>query len=332
MGRTKKYLTASDILFLTNQGRDIWEKEVGQFSDENICSPVRSGDKDPSFRIKKGNNGIYYGRDYGGEQWSGNAIDLIQKLYNLSFKDACNKIIFDFNLDRGEAVKAEKVIIEIPKVPEKPLLFEFDPMPYSKKHHQYWNRAELYEDFLVANDIFAVKKWAINKKVQPMTDGQITFAYYAKDINGVKILNIGPNVEKKDKWRTNIDKIDYTYLWYMYQYKGLKIKDLNVVKSVKDLMVFKILNFEGTATQSENAYVLEQSMSKILEVCDNPILVMGSDKQGVDTCKKVQSKYNTRYFNTPKNLLPLNINDPFGYACEFGLKSFDKLYRKKLNL
>lgn len=324
MGRIRKYLTASDILFLTDQGRNIWEKEIGRFSEnDNICSPIRT-DKTPSFRIKKGNNGIYYGRDYGGDQWSGNGIDFIQKIYNLSFKDACKKICADFNLDNTEKKEYEKVIT-IVKKKEKQLEIDFSDKPFTKKHHQYWNRGEINEDFLKSHNIFAVKTWAINKVIQLIPDNQITFAYYADDINGVKILNIGPDVLKKDKWRTNINN---SYLWYFSQYSN--VKDLNVVKSVKDLMVFKILDYEGIATQSENREILDTNMERILTVCESPILVMGSDIQGVDTCKPIQQKYNTRYFNTPKNLLKFNINDPFGYVCEFGLKSFDKLYKRKI--
>lgn len=333
MGRTKAFISASDILFLTNQGRDIFEREIGFFTEkENIKSPLRTGDENPSFRIRKSSSGIYYAKDYGGEQWSGNAIDFVQKLYNIDFKEACKKIIADFNLDKNVKSKNYEKVLKLEKEEKKEILKEtvidFEIMPFTKRHHEYWNRAELSEDFLKQYDIYAVKKWAVNKKVQPFTEGQITFAYWASDINKTKILNIGPNVEKKNKWRTDIPN---SYLWYYSNY-NTEIKDFVISKSVKDLMILYAINFEGVATQSENDIVLMSNMGRIKKISESPIIVFGSDKQGVESCKKVQQTFNTRYYNTPKNLLSLGINDPFSYVCEFGLKSFEKHFKNKLKL
>lgn len=332
MSRSKQILTAKEILFLTNQGRDIWEKEVGHFSEgRNIKSPVRSGDANASFRIKKSSSGVYIGTDYGGEQWYGNGIDLIQKMYGLSFKDACKKVIHDFNLDRfTEEVKVTKKVVELPSettTTESDLLIEWDSMPFTKKHHAYWNKGHLTEDFLKQDDIFAVKKLAFNKKVQKLTDSEICFVYYSKELNREKILRVGPEVPKELKWRTNIHN---SYLWYFSELE--KEKDLFVVKSVKDREVMKLLGFTATATQSENARILEQNIPLILNVCENPILLMGSDPQGVKTCKDVQQKFKTRYLNTPKNLLEYDINDPFSYVSEFGLKRFENFVKAKLKI
>lgn len=328
MSRSTQQLTAKDILFLTNQGRDIWEKEVGQFSEtKNISSPVRSGDSNASFRIKRSSNGTFIGTDYGGEQWFGNGIDFIQKIYNLSFKDACKKICYDFNLQPTDKVIASKRIVEIKSEStnsESDLLIEWDSMPFTKKHHKYWNQGCLTEDFLKQDNIFAVSKLAYNKKAQKLTDSEICFVYYSPELNKEKILRIGPEIPKELKWRTNIGN---DYLWFLSEYT--KEKDLFIVKSVKDRMIMKLIGRKASSTQSENASILQKNMPRILNVCERPILLMGSDPQGVQTCKTVQQEFKTRYLNTPKNLLKYDVNDPFSYVSEFGLKRFENFVNLK---
>lgn len=328
MSRTneKKRITVDDILRLTNNGLDIWQKEVPYMTLKcNILSPIRNENR-PSFKIKQSStSGIYIGKDYtSGEIYT--PITLVQKIYHLNFSEALNKIASDFNLQ--PKIKEYSKFIETnykAKLQEpEDLLYEFEEMRFQKTHHEYWNKGELTEDFLRNNNIYAASKFSINKKIIEIPDNQMCFVYIPKDLpyGKLKILRIGVPIE--DKWRTNISNF---YLWDYSNYTK-KVEKLIVCKSRKDEMIMKLLGYNTISVQSENWQILDINMEKIYNICDKPIILFGSDKDGVNKCKIVQQKYNCNYYNTPKSLLP-DINDPFSMVSIKGLRQLERHLKSK---
>lgn len=325
-GLKEKKVSVEDIMYATNNGEDIFKSELNDFSlTTNISSPFRK-DANPSFRVKKSKtSGIYIFTDYTTGD-TGNAIHFIQKLYNLTFPETLDKIAWNFGLKNKEGKKTERIKLEEkPIIESKPILYEYEGIPFKKKEHLYWNRGELQEDFLKKHNIFSASKIAINKKVIKIPSDEMCFIYDPDDVEGIKILRIGPNIDKSQKWRTNIHNS------YIYGYtEAQKEYVLNrwIIKSRKDEMVAKLLGFDTMSIQSENGSILDENMPKLLPLSDNIILCMGSDKQAVDMCKPIQQKYNTKYYNTPKNVLPI-VNDLFSYVAQFGLKSLEKHIKMK---
>lgn len=325
-------ITAKDVLNITNGGEDVFKREIGEISyTRNVKSPFRKDDN-PSFKLKRNSKNEVVGQDYGGNQWFGGAISLIQDLYGLSFTQAINRIWKDFNGNSTSLVKKQTETNHVPKKKE-PLTFEFNDCRFTDNHHKYWNAGGLSEDFLnKEGDIYAIKVWAINKKVQKFSDGEIAFAYVPKDENGnelngrLKILRIGPNVEKNKKWTSNIES---KHLWYLYKYKDKLIDQLFISKSNKDALCTMKLDIPSIATQSENDKVLKTNIPKLLELTPNLILNFGSDEQGVNSSKSVSREYNLKWFNTPRSVLNFDVNDNFAYISEFGEKSFKNLLRIK---
>jgi hypothetical protein len=336
MSRSSKIekITTEDIYRSTSMGREIFEKELGTINpNKNISSPVRGGDNNPSARIKPSKtSGIWLLTDHTtGEFFT--PISFIERIYGLSFQDAVNKIAWDFGLKTDKGIILDKVpLIETKQeVIHKPLLYEFQEMKFKDKHHKYWNAGELYEDYLRKNNVFAASKIAINKKVIKIPSDELCFVYLTGDSQekGMKILRIGPNIQKKDKFRTNITN---HYLWNYYKYKNTYVDNLFVLKSRKDELVMNLLGYDTISSQSENAEILDLNMPKILPLADSIILSYGSDADGVKKSKQVQQKYNTKYYNTPKNLLQFGINDQFSYVAQFGLKSLDNHIKTRLKL
>ena len=174
-----------EIHLLTNNGRDVFIRELGNIPHKTINSPLRT-DKSPSFSLYCGDNGIWRYKDFSTGD-SGSYIDFIKVKYNLSFQDALkyiknelkveNKgVIKDYN--RKEFVKRETII-------------EFSDYPFEGKHREYWDKYELDEQFLRENDVYAVKFWGINGKIRKVQNSRAVFAYWAKDIDKVKILHVG---------------------------------------------------------------------------------------------------------------------------------------------
>lgn len=326
--------TPKKILEMTFGGRTIWEFELGQIQRKNIPSPLRTGDDSPSFRIKQSASGIWNGVDYGGDQWSGNAIDFVQKRYELTFSEAMSKIIQDLGLQ--SRIKEYKPIIQNiqPILIEKDIPYiEFDDVPFDKAHAAYWDKYHLPEDFLRKNNIFRVDKWAINKKIQPKTEGELTFGYWAENIQRAKIMRIGPNVDKGDKWRSGMEN---SYLWNYYRYKNLseKLPYLFTWKSQKDELVARYLDYYSISTQSENAKVMLHSdnVSKINAITKHNIMGFGTDPQGKATSIEITKATGWDWFNIDNHHYKNEgIEDPADFVEEYGLEALDYLLKIKIN-
>lgn len=312
------------IFNMTDGGYDIFQNELGSIPTKNISSPLRTGDNNPSFKVFK-NNHLYFFKDYGGDQDSGNAIQFVQKRYSLSFGEAIQKVIQDLGLK-------QRVKNYIPTVKKDPItqksyrLIEFDDCPFDKSHAAYWDKIHLPEGFLRSRDIYRVKTWAVDKVIQKKLDGELTFAYYAPDINGVKILRI--NVPSEMKWKNNIPN---NYLWSYYKYEN-PVENLFVIKSRKDELIYDYLGYNTVSIQSEDAKVLlTHNVEKINKLSKHPILALGTDLQGMETSMEIMNVTHWNSFNIKVNVCKKhNINDPAGFVEIFNLNQFNNLIKLKL--
>lgn len=315
MSRLSKQLTADEILQSTNGGRNIFEKEIGEIPKKCINSPLRE-DNNPSFSIFLANNGLWMYKDFSNGD-SGTAIQFIQKLYDLDYNKAISYILglnIHTNTTQNKVIKAEK----------KEIIIDFVDKPFSREDKKYWGKYGLPEDFLRDNNVYSVKTYAINKKIIKHNDERLIFAYMAPETQKCKLLFIGKNVEKSEKWKSNIES---NYLWYLPK---TPCSQLWVVKSVKDALCLKYhFNKCVTAVQSENSSVLDKNMPRILEISKDIVINFGADPQGVESCKPVQQKWQTKYFNTDKTMLKYGVVDPSDVIATFGVKVLEKQLKKK---
>lgn len=323
----KDIFDAKDIMNLTDNGRDIFEHELGYIPSKNISSPLRVGDSNPSFQVKRTSAGNWKAVDYRGN-FEGNAIEFVQALYGLSFGKAIEKIVADLGLRNirnntkyKRIEKKEEIHIE-----KEPLLIEFSDMSFTKKHHEYFNRGHLSEDFLRNHDIYAAEKWAIEKKIQPILEDEIVFAYYARDIDKTKILRIGENIPAELKWRSGMNN---SYLWSFWEHDHI-IDDMFVIKSRKDEMIAKFLGYDTISTQNESSKIMMGNVERINSISRNPIICYGTDPQGKEESIKITQATSWKWFNIQNKLYnKYGIDDLFEFSSEFGLELLDKLIQLK---
>ena len=249
-------------------------------------------------------------------------------------KEYKNIILTSAGIGKGYINRFDAIVKNISPVKKSDYVpnIEFNIIPFDSKGAAYWNSYNLPIDFLEANNVFQVGLWAIDKKIQKKTEDEVVFAYVPKDLqNKVKILRIGPNVPKEDKWRTNLQN---TYLWSYWKYKDNPVKDLFIAKSYKDELVLKFLGYDVISLQSENAKVLlENNVEKIDILAKNKYMVMGSDPQGRQTRIEICRKTNWDYFETDKYLYDrYQMEDPADLVKEFGLECLNNLLKLKLNI
>lgn len=315
----------NNIILELNGGLDIFRKELGEISfSKNIRVPWRI-DKQPSLRLYKGKNGIIYYQDYGGNQSKGDCIDFLKEIYGISFQEALEKLKKDYIVGEKRVID-EDYYEEIETIYE-PAGIDFIDCKFQQIHRNYWNNYLLPESYLNSKNVFAVKKWVLNKKVQKIPEDVAVFAYWAEDIDRVKIMQIGENIDKK--WINNVPN---TYLWNL---PTEKVDELFLIKSYKDYLC---MNYHfgkiGTAVQNESAITyLNNNVEKVERICspENIIVLFGSDPQGVEQSKIIQKQRGYKYFNTPKYMYKYGVEDPADAIKEFGIESLkNQLIKKQL--
>jgi hypothetical protein len=322
MSRLNITTTTDEILQSTNGGKDIFEKELGKIGKKCISSPLRN-DKNPSFSIFFSNNGLWMYKDFSNGD-SGTAIKFLQLRYNLDYKGVLNYIKNNnFVLNFVQ----QKPVNFINKTYKNDVIIDFTDVPFSKKGHEYWNSYELNEDFLKKNNVFQVGKYAINKKLITHEDDRVIFAYLASD-ERVKLLQIGNEVKKSEKWKSNV-KADY--LWYYEDYVKNQCNNLIVSKSVKDSLVLKYINRCSIAVQSENAKpIIDNCIDRIETITKNIYVGFGSDKQAKEQSHILTKATGWKHINTKdKYLDKYQINDFAELVKIYNMKKLDKELKEK---
>jgi hypothetical protein len=310
-------ITDDDILEKTEGGKTIFEKVLGEIPNKCINSPLRE-DNNPSFSVFLAKNGLWMYKDFSNGD-SGTAIQFISKLNNINYQESIDYIL-GMKIDLKSNIKP--VIKE-----KKELVVDWVDMKFSDAHKAYFDQYELDETFLNSRDIYALKTYAINKRIQRFPDYQFKFCYYAKDIDKIKILTLGENVSKEEKWRSL--GIGNDYIWNLWRYT--KCDNLFVCKSVKDDSVFAKLGYCSVSLQSESAKTfLDNNVTKITNICDNPIIVMGTDPQGFNTSLDITKATGWRWFNVKdKYYKKLDANDPAELVRVYNLKKLKSELKEK---
>ncbi len=318
--KKKKRLTADDILMATNGGHAIYMHYLGKVA-RLMSRPWGKKERKLSWGIYP-YSGIWFWKDQATEE-SGDALQFVKRYFNITFEEAKDKVAWDFGLGGQEINKSPVIISKITPEEEKQFIpINFSSKPFEKKHHAFWNAAEVPESHCLAMNCFAVKDLAINKKRVHIKEGEIVFAYYCEEEDAAKIYF--PEREKGDRFRNNVS---FHHLW---NYSNLtNCEDLIVQKSVKDMIVTTMITPCCTATQAEAAKIFnEDVVAMINNVTKSPWIWYGSDPDGVKKCKEITGTNKWKYINTPNNLLP-DINDTYGYAGKYGLKGLEEFMRSK---
>lgn len=285
-------------------------KLVGQ--DEKIKSMFNSKDTVPSMCIYfNKSNGKYRFKDFSTGK-SGDAINLVIYIYELSFKDAVNKVINDY----------KKYI----------------------NHHKEYTISEFREYAKFKVCLHSVREWNILDR-----DFWVRYNVGTSLLNKYNIKPLESYTMEKgcDDENIEIQSItisdDYIYgyfkengeLYKIYQPKNknkkfLKIKsyiqgseqlenhhNLLITSSLKDILSIKSLGLkiDCIAPDSENTMIPKAEMLKYLELYHGNVSVsFDNDDPGIEAMKKYKNIYNINAF-----VLPLS-KDPSDSIKEHGVK------------
>lgn len=316
-----KRITWEDVLEHSNGGYDVFRFEIGNFTlSKAFHSPLRK-DNNASFGIYKYNN-IYYFNDLAtGDK--GTALQFVMKTWGLSTKEAIEKMAKDIGLYSSNAVYTKKEILWVPPVfEEREKHIAFSSRKWGKQHNKFYENTGVTESHALKYHTYAVKDAAVDRKNWNVGEDEVVWAYYAEDIDKVKLYF--PDRKKDNKWRTNAPN---SYLWNINNIR--ECERIIVQKSYKDFLITTLYTECVVAVQNESAQMLlEYNYETLNNIAKEKIISFGSDFQGWHESLLITYLTGWQYFNTPNEELPL-INDLYGYSKKYGYEKTEELLKLK---
>jgi len=327
--KVKEFISVDEIMARTGGGYDIYMFYLGKVQKQ--MKRPWGKDTKPSWGIFPSDSGIWAWKDHATEE-TGNAVTFVERKFGLSTKDAKDKICWDFGISKEEPNPSPvKVNWERPEAEdiEEYSHISFSSQPFKKHHHDFWNCVEVSEDWCKQNECYAVKSAAINRQIIPIRRNEAVFAFYAPDINSVKLYFA--DRDKGNKFRNNVP---YRYLWNFDNVK--ECDDLIIQKSNKDRIVTSLIFPCVINTQAEAVKIFnEEVVDKVNSITKTPWVWYGSDWDGVKKCKEITDTNKWKYINTPKQYLP-DVNDTYSIVKMWnlenpgtGLKKLEEFMRLK---
>lgn len=97
-----KALSKEAVLYITQDGKKVFEFYIKDFVERKAFKSVLREEKNPSVSVFRGSNGYLYHDFATGDTL--NAIDFVIAMFDLSFKEALERINSDLNLQLGRSL------------------------------------------------------------------------------------------------------------------------------------------------------------------------------------------------------------------------------------
>lgn len=305
-----------DILRTTTE-YDIYSFYIGsQFKIGRVMkSPLRN-DIHPSFGIFKSSiRGNLMWKDQATGK-SGNVIMFVTELFNISYEDAIQKIVYDNikitteGINITESYKKIKTSISIQK------------KNLTERDDEYWEQYFITRDILKKYNVYPILTFWVNdipsnlfySKEQPLYAYQIfdSFQIYS------------PYASKKNKFRNSTNIYDIHGLEQLSEYGNLLI----ITKSKKDVMVLDRLGYNAIAPCGENTPIPKVIMDDLKQRFNRIIILYDNDKAGLEGASKLAKEHNIDWVYLPLELYnKFKIKDISDYINNYKITKTRELLR-----
>ena len=264
------------------------EKLTGQ--DIKMTSVFNPLEKNPSmFVYFSKNTQSYKFKDFSSHDRSGDAIALVQMMFNLSSRgDAAFKIIEDFNqwtLNNKEGYEVREF-----KLRAKFKVTDATPRGWNTLDKNYWSKYHIGSRILEFYNVTPLESYKMSKEEDGSVKeleikGQFIYGYFRNDGLLYKIYQPKVRDTKFIKIREYIQGSDQ--LTYDVPY-------LVICRSLKDMMALKKLGFsniEMIAPDSENTLIGEHMVAAYKHKYKNVCTLFDNDAAGIAAMQKYQDRY-----------------------------------------
>lgn len=269
---------------------NLTEKLTGQ--DIKMKSVFNTREKTPSMCIYIDRNNIYKFKDFS-SGIGGDAISLVQNLFNLSTRGAASyKIIEDYNqyvLTNGCNT------IRSYKQHSKFKVTDYEMRHWNTLDQKYWMGFHIGSRLLSKYNVvplayYIMQKTDENDVLSSITiKGNYIYGYFREDGTLYKIYQPKVKESKFIKVRDYIQGTEQLVFDKPY---------LIITSSLKDLMAYqklKISNSEAIAPDSENTMIPENIMNSISSKYHKVCVLFDNDEAGIKAAEKYKSKYGFDY-------------------------------------
>ena len=269
---------------------NLQEKLCGQ--DVKMKSIFNLKDKNPSmFVYFSANKNDYRYKDFSTDN-SGDALNLVQKLFSLSTRgEAAHKLIEDYNqyvLNNGD------ISIKEFKQKSKYKVTDFKTRTWTNIDQKYWSKYHINSSLLEKYNVYPLEQYIMSKIENEETkeliiSGHYIYGYFKKDGTLYKVYQPKIKDTKFIKVKDYIQGMDQITMQVPY---------LIICSSLKDLMTFVKLGFknaEAIAPDSENTLIPEHIIHAFKNKYQKICTLFDNDEPGIKAMQKYNEKYDLPY-------------------------------------
>lgn len=229
---------------------------------ENLRSPLREDDTNPSFRLYYAKGELLF-TDYGKKNKTGDVVNLVAEIYNITYEQALKQISADFALSSNNSTNQLPVRKQVVKNKKK---LGVTVKSFTNQDLTYWNSFGVHYSTLKRYNVSSVEYVLWDD--YPIKPRGLAFAYRIG--NYIKVYS------PFDKNHKFISSFPRNYVEGMLQLTYSKAL-LIITKSLKDVMVLHELGYEAVAPKSENTVIPVEMLSKLETKYDKIITFFDND-------------------------------------------------------
>jgi len=300
------YITLPETL----TGQSVKVRSVFNVHDKVPSMVIYLDDRDMKYKFKDFSSGFF-----------GDAINLVQYLYNINYTEAVKKIQSDY---AGIPSSEKREIIQH----DRYKVTDYQIRLWNNEDVKYWSQYKLGSDILEKYEVYPLEYYVMTKKE---IDGtlrsfkkvqQYTYGYFNLDGELIKIYQpklLEKKFIKVKHYLQGLDQLTYN------------TKYLLITSSLKDLMCFMRLgigNIESVAPDSENTIIEAKVMEEFLSKYNKVLVLFDNDDPG----KKSAARYTELYGVDSINLdLSKDLSDSVkDYSIKKVKEELYKLLKSKL--
>jgi len=245
-------------------------------------------------------------KDFG--KGSYRAIAFVMEYYKLNYKEALEKINYDFNLGLGNieyVFRNDHPVIEHHegKIDSKESsIIKVKRREFSKDDYDFWYvRYMINQHTLEAFNVYPIVNFTINDYLYFSAKLSYSYDYYWE--NGIFRRKIYQPLSD-NKWYSNGGMV--------VQGEGMLPHHgdlLIVTSSLKDVMVLYEMGYTAIAPTSETSFVPNQYFEKQQGRFKKIVLFMDSDETGMKMNKRLSEKWGLDYISIPEEYYSKDISD-----------------------
>lgn len=319
----RKELITLDLIFSKLSRFDIYKFYVTiPFKIGVSFNSIFRKDPCPSMTVYEGKDGKLHHIDYGASEYKGGPVDLVMQLYQLTLRQAIEKIARDFGLTEG--TDSYKKIIEAYKQPvinrKVQCKLQVTTKSYTDRDREYWRSYGITLKDLRENNIYSIGELYVNRKRYPIKAGELAFVYYYED--GMKCY-FPERSKEEGKW---LSSISTSKVEGMENLNGHP--EVIITKATKDRLVLSRIfpDLEVINTQNESCSAFTESLIEKLKQ-KIVYIAFDSDPPGKRASTIITQKFGYKHINTPDRYLPLK--DWSDVYKEYGAQPIIEHFKQK---